>query len=71
MVAPELNKVAVEGASKWIIAKVDTEELPGLARAFQIRAIPTLVLFARGREVARQAGALPAAGIRQLLARVA
>jgi thioredoxin 2 len=69
MVAPELNKVAVEGASKWIIAKVDTEELPGLARAFQISAIPTLVLFARGREVARRAGALPAAGIRQLLAR--
>jgi thioredoxin 2 len=71
MVAPELNKVAVEGASKWIIAKVNTEELPGLAHAFQISAIPTLILFAGGREIARQAGALPAAGIRQILARAA
>ena len=71
MVAPELEKVAAAGASKWVVAKVDTEELPGLAHFFQISAIPTLVLFAAGREVTRQSGALPAPAIEQLLAKAA
>jgi len=70
-VAPELEKVATAGASKWVVAKVDTEELPGLAHYFQISAIPTLVLFAGGREVTRQSGALPASAIQQLLAKAA
>ncbi len=37
--------------------KVDTERLPRLAGRFNIRGIPTLVLIANGREIARQSGA--------------
>jgi hypothetical protein len=33
---------------------------PGLAAELRISGIPTLALFAGGREVARQAGAMPA-----------
>src|SRR5437868_15032238 len=64
MVAPELSKVAAEGAGKWLVAKVNTENLPELARQFRISGIPTLALFQGGRETARQSGALPAPAIR-------
>jgi len=67
MVAPELAKVAAEGAGKWLVAKVNTEALPGVAQRFQVSAIPTLALFKGGKEVARQAGAMPAAGIREFI----
>jgi thioredoxin 2 len=68
MVAPELVRIAAEGAGRWLVAKVNTEELPALAQGFGISAIPTLALFKHGREAARQAGALPASAIRQFLA---
>ena len=45
------------------LAKVDTEAAPALAAQYQIRSIPTLVLFKNGQEVARQAGAMGAADI--------
>jgi len=67
MVAPELVKIAREGAGRWLVAKVNTEELPGLAQRFNVSAIPTLALFVAGRETARQAGSMPAAAIRQFI----
>jgi len=67
MVAPELAKIASEGSGRWVVAEINTEELPGLAQRFGISAIPTMVLFKAGREIARQAGSLPAAGIRQFI----
>jgi thioredoxin 2 len=67
MVAPEVAKVALENAGKWLVAKVNTEELPSLARRFNISGIPTLALFQSGHEVARQSGAMPAAAIRQFV----
>lgn len=67
MVAPEFDKVANEGAGRWLIAKVNTEELQQLSASFGIRALPTLALFRDGREVARQQGAMPAARIRQFI----
>jgi thioredoxin 2 len=71
MVAPELAKVAGEGASRWLVAKVNTEALSGLARRFRVNAIPTLILFKAGREAGRQAGAMPADGIRQFIQQAA
>jgi thioredoxin 2 len=67
MLAPELIKIAGEGAGRWLISKVSTEELPALAQRFRISSIPTLALFKSGREVARQGGAMPAAAIRQFI----
>lgn len=45
------------------LAKVDTEAEQQLAARFAIRSIPLLVIFRRGEEIARQAGAVPAATI--------
>jgi thioredoxin 2 len=69
MAAPELAKVAAASAGKWLVAKVDTEQLPELAARFQIRSIPTMALFKGGREIARQLGAMPAAAIEQFIHR--
>jgi thioredoxin 2 len=67
MVAPELAKVAAEGAGRWLVVKVNTEDLPGLGTRFSVRAIPTLMLCQGGREVAREAGAMAAPAIQNFL----
>lgn len=67
MVVPELITAADEGVGRWLIAKVNTEDSLGLARRFQINAIPTLILFQHGREIARRSGALRAPAIRQFI----
>ena len=60
--APVLEDVARQ-RPEVRVAKVDTEAAPGLAARFGIRSIPTLVLLQRGREIARHAGAVPAAAL--------
>ena len=67
MVAPEFAKVAVQGAGRWIVVKVNTEAVPTLASRFRVTSIPTMVVLQRGAEVARQMGAMPAARIRQFV----
>jgi thioredoxin 2 len=63
MVAPELAKVASRHAGDYLILKVNTDAIPELGERFNIRSIPTMALFDGGREVARTAGARPAADI--------
>jgi thioredoxin 2 len=60
MVAPELEKVAARQAGKVLVVKVNTDELGDLGERFNIRSIPTLAVFAGGKEVSRAAGARPA-----------
>ena len=60
MVAPEIQKVAARQAGRVLVVKVNTEAVPDLGDRFGIRSIPTLAVFAQGREVARTAGARPA-----------
>ncbi len=67
MMAPEFAKVAATSAGQWLLAKVNTEELPHLAERFAISGIPTMVLFKEGRAVTRQSGAMPAAGIKRFV----
>jgi thioredoxin 2 len=69
MVAPEVATIAAETAGRWVVAKVNTEEFPNLAQRLEVSAIPLLTIFREGREVLRQAGAMPAGQIRQLMAR--
>jgi thioredoxin 2 len=69
MVAPEIAKVAAEGANRWIVAKVNTDEAPDLGARYKIRGIPSLVLFKAGREVARESGAMGAPAILQFIQR--
>ena len=67
MVAPELAKVAARNAGRFLVVKVNTDVLSDLGQRFGIRSIPTLAVFAGGREVARTAGARPAADIERFV----
>lgn len=53
-----------------VFAKVDTEANPDLSAAFQIRSIPTLMIFRDGIGVFSQAGALPRPALDDLLGQV-
>jgi thioredoxin 2 len=63
MVAPELQKVASGRAGQLLVVKVNTDVLTDLGERFGIRSIPTLAVFAGGREVGRTTGARPASDI--------
>ena len=53
-----------------VFGKIDTEAEGGLAAAFQIRAIPTLVVVRDGVVLFQQPGVLPAAALDELIAKV-
>ena len=61
--APEFERAAgmLEPAARLV--KVNTEAAQTLAQRFNIRSIPTMALFHRGREVARQSGTMGATAI--------
>lgn len=63
MIAPELEKVASSGQGDFLVAKVNTQALPLVGGRYNIRAIPTMILFDGGAEVSRTQGARPAAQI--------
>jgi thioredoxin 2 len=63
VMAPHFEAAAAQLEPAMRLAKVDTEAQPGLGARFDIRSIPTLMLFRDGRELARKSGSLPAAEI--------
>jgi len=65
---PVLEKLAAEYNGAFLLAKVDVEREQQLAAAFQIRSIPTLVLFKDGQPVDGVPGSLPEAQLREFLA---
>ena len=67
MIAPELHALAQEMAGRALIVKVDTEAEPALAARYQIRSIPNLMVFNRGKAVAQRAGAAGRAELRRWL----
>jgi thioredoxin 2 len=57
--APTFDEAASRLEPRVRLAKVNTEEEKALAAQHRVESLPTLVLFKGGREVARQAGAVP------------
>lgn len=57
--APSFEKAAQQLEPRARFAKLDTEAAPSIAQRWNIRSIPTLIVFKQGKEVARMAGALP------------
>jgi thioredoxin 1 len=56
--------------SDVVFGKVDTEAEPELASAFQVRAIPTLMVLRDGVLLTAQPGAIPGAALDELISRV-
>ena len=57
--APIFEQAASQLSGRGRLAKLDSEANRNLAGQLGIRSIPSLILFNNGREISRQAGALP------------
>ena len=55
--APILEEVARDGYGDFSVVKIDIDENKYLSERYDIKSIPTLVLFVKGTEVARHTGA--------------
>ena len=55
--APILEEVARDGYGEFGVVKIDIDENKYLSERYNIKSIPTLVLFVKGTEVARHTGA--------------
>jgi len=60
MMAPAFEKIAQDMRGRARFVKINTEDEPSLAARYGIRSIPTLAVFAGGRELTRQPGAMSA-----------
>jgi thioredoxin 2 len=67
MMAPSVDALAKEFVGRALIAKLDTDRAQRTAGRFQIRGIPTSIVFSHGRELKRQTGALPLPALRAML----
>jgi thioredoxin 2 len=65
MMAPEFEKAAVALEPRVRLAKLDTEAEQQIAARYEIRSIPTMILFKGGKEIARQSGAMMSSQIVQ------
>ena len=61
--APEFEKAAKLLKGRARLVKIDTEREAGASPRWNIRGIPAFLLFRNGREIAREAGARPAADL--------
>lgn len=69
MMAPAVDALAAHLQGKAIVAKLNTDNAARTASGFGIRGIPTTIVFKAGKEVARQSGAIPLEGLKQLMAK--
>ncbi len=58
MMAPFVDQLAREYLGRALVAKLDTDASPNTAARFQIRGIPTTIVFKGGKEARRQTGAV-------------
>ncbi|HRN40948.1 MAG: thioredoxin [Flavobacteriales bacterium] len=67
MMSPILEEVAVKMKGQVKIVKVDVDKNPNAAEAYQVRGVPTLILFKNGKQLWRQSGVVQANQLIQLI----
>ena len=65
--APILQDVKKDLGEKVKIIKVDVDKNQELAQKFQVRGVPTLMLFKNGKQLWRQSGVLTRADLKQVI----
>jgi len=68
MIAPVLDELATEADGRYKIAKLNVDENPQTAAHFNIRSIPTMLIFKNGKVVDQIVGVVPKQAITARLA---
>jgi thioredoxin 1 len=69
MIAPSIEALATAYSGRAKVGKLNVDENPGVAMAFGIRSIPTLLVFKGGKVADQQIGAVPQPRIAAMLER--
>jgi len=65
--SPTVDALAAEYAGKIKIGKMNTDENPATPMRYQVRGIPTLLLFKGGKVVDQRVGAMPKPEVKKML----
>lgn len=67
MISPVLKEVKKEMGDLVSIIKVDVDQSPQAAQAYQVQGVPTLILFKNGKQLWRQSGVVNKPGLMGVL----
>ena len=67
MLAPTVEAIAEQYSEYAAVVKLNVDDNPSTAEAYQIRGIPTLILFSEGKEVERVIGATSKEAISRMI----
>ena len=65
--APILKEVKKELGEAVKIVKIDVDKNQSLAAKYQVRGVPTLILYKDGKQVWRQSGVIPKEQLKQII----
>ena len=66
-IAPIVEELATEFQGKIKIGKMNTDDNPSTPMRYQVRGIPTLILFKGGKPVDQRVGAMPKPDLKKML----
>ncbi|WP_338792960.1 thioredoxin [Bernardetia sp. Wsw4-3y2] len=64
---PVITDFSSEMGEKVKVIKINVDTNPAVASTFNVRGIPTFIVFKNGEAVARQSGMMPLAGLRSMV----
>jgi thioredoxin 1 len=67
MMNPILEELHKRKGKKLRILKIDIDQSPAAANAFQIQSVPTLLLFHKGRQLWRQSGVMQTGSLEKII----